>query len=128
MARKKDGLFKSLLSRQYAHTNTGCDSFSMSIFSGSEQFSQKDLKGHFGCVNAIEFSNKGGEFIASGGDDRRVLLWKYEEALSGKIPQTFQAHHFSNIFCLAFDNDNDRVFSGGESDLLDPRLRPNSHL
>ena len=26
----------------------------------------KDLKGHFGCVNAIEFSPNGGEFIASG--------------------------------------------------------------
>ena len=26
----------------------------------------KDLKGHFGCVNAIEFSSNGGEWIASG--------------------------------------------------------------
>ena len=26
----------------------------------------KDLKGHFGCVNAIEFSNGAGELIASG--------------------------------------------------------------
>lgn len=26
----------------------------------------KDLKEHFGCVNAIEFSNQGGELIASG--------------------------------------------------------------
>ena len=27
---------------------------------------RKDLKGHFGCVNAIEFANEGGEWIASG--------------------------------------------------------------
>ena len=27
---------------------------------------RKDLKGHFGCVNAIEFSHQGGELIASG--------------------------------------------------------------
>ena len=26
----------------------------------------KDLRGHFGCVNAIEFSNYGGKWIASG--------------------------------------------------------------
>lgn len=25
-----------------------------------------DLRGHYGCVNAIEFSNKGGEFVVSG--------------------------------------------------------------
>jgi len=25
-----------------------------------------DLLGHFGCVNAVEFSNDGGEFIVSG--------------------------------------------------------------
>lgn len=25
-----------------------------------------DLMGHYGCVNAIEFSNSGGEFIVSG--------------------------------------------------------------
>ena len=27
-----------------------------------------DLLGHFGCVNAIEFSSNGGEFIVSGLD------------------------------------------------------------
>ena len=27
---------------------------------------RKDLKGHFGCVNAIEFSHCGGDLIASG--------------------------------------------------------------
>ena len=27
---------------------------------------RSDLEGHFGCVNAIEFSNHGGEFMASG--------------------------------------------------------------
>ena len=26
----------------------------------------RDLKAHFGCVNAIEFSSNGGELIASG--------------------------------------------------------------
>ena len=26
----------------------------------------RNLVGHFGCVNAIEFSNKGGQFLASG--------------------------------------------------------------
>jgi WD repeat-containing protein 22 len=34
--------------------------------SGTKNLFFKDLKEHFGCVNAIEFSNHGGELIASG--------------------------------------------------------------
>ena len=33
---------------------------------GAKNLFRKDLKGHFGCVNAIEFSHNRGEIIASG--------------------------------------------------------------
>ncbi|KAI8505526.1 DDB1- and CUL4-associated factor 5 [Branchiostoma belcheri] len=32
---------------------------------------RKDLFGHYGCVNAIEFSNHGGDFLISGGKPGR---------------------------------------------------------
>ncbi|XP_060077091.1 DDB1- and CUL4-associated factor 5-like [Ylistrum balloti] len=78
---------------------------------------RKDLKEHYGCVNAIEFSNGGGQSIASGGDDRRVLLWNVQSALAniGK-PVFMKGEHNSNIFCLAFDYENRKIFSGGNDE------------
>ena len=49
-----------------------------------------------------------------GGDDRRVLLWNTEKATSGiQKPFCMKGEHHSNIFCLAFDHENKKVFSGG---------------
>ncbi|ESP03038.1 hypothetical protein LOTGIDRAFT_110630, partial [Lottia gigantea] len=76
-----------------------------------------DIKGHFGCVNAIEFSNNGGNMIASGGDDRRVLLWNTQKAMWRKgSPSCMKSEHRSNIFCIAFDKDNEKIFSGGNDE------------
>ncbi|KAF0031165.1 hypothetical protein F2P81_015720 [Scophthalmus maximus] len=33
---------------------------------GCTSLYKKDMLGHFGCVNAIEFSNNGGEWLVSG--------------------------------------------------------------
>lgn len=33
---------------------------------GCTSLYKKDMLGHFGCVNAIEFSNNGGEYLVSG--------------------------------------------------------------
>lgn len=33
---------------------------------GCRNLYKKDLLGHFGCVNAIEFSNNGGQWLVSG--------------------------------------------------------------
>ncbi|XP_061173798.1 DDB1- and CUL4-associated factor 5-like isoform X2 [Saccostrea echinata] len=85
--------------------------------SGTKTLFFKDLKEHFGCVNAIEFSHQGGELIASGGDDRRVLIWNVEKALSDiSKPWSLKGEHTSNIFCLAFDTENTKVFSGGNDE------------
>ncbi|XP_063804076.1 DDB1- and CUL4-associated factor 5 isoform X1 [Pseudophryne corroboree] len=78
---------------------------------------KKDLLGHFGCVNAIEFSNNGGSMLVSGGDDRRVLLWHMEQAIHSRAnPIQLKGEHHSNIFCLAFNNCNNKVFSGGNDE------------
>lgn len=78
---------------------------------------KKDLLGHFGCVNAIEFSNNGGNMLVSGGDDRRVLLWHMEKAIQSKTkPIQLKGEHHSNIFCLAFNSCNTKVFSGGNDE------------
>lgn len=76
-----------------------------------------DILGHYGCVNAIEFSNNGGQWLVSGGDDRRVLLWHMEKAIHSRAkPVKLKGEHLSNIFCLAFDSTNTRVFSGGNDE------------
>ena len=50
----------------------------------------------------------------AGGDDRRVLMWNVEEGISGNPKLTaMNGQHNSNIFCLAFDPSNSKIFSGG---------------
>ena len=54
--------------------------------------------------------------MVSGGDDRRVLLWNVDRAImsDGRYqPTTMTGEHESNIFCLDFDWENRKVFSGG---------------
>ncbi|KAG0409936.1 hypothetical protein HPB47_012942 [Ixodes persulcatus] len=77
---------------------------------------RKDLYAHFGCVNAIEFSADG-NWLVSGGDDKRVLVWNVPEALSGlKTPRAMKGKHNSNIFCLCLDSCNRTVFSAGNDE------------
>lgn len=76
--------------------------------------------------------------IISGGDDRRVLLWNISEAVYDRglspaglglklepkedgcqdknCPISMKRTHNSNIFCVAFDSKNERIFSGGNDD------------
>ncbi|XP_062534582.1 DDB1- and CUL4-associated factor 5-like isoform X1 [Armigeres subalbatus] len=79
---------------------------------------KKDLVSHYGCVNAIEFSQEG-ELLVSGGDDRRVLLWHVDKAILEKeFPTSMNKQHLSNIFCLGLDSRNNRIFSGGNDDVV----------
>lgn len=83
-------------------------------FAGTVGLHRRDLLGHYGCVNAIEFSNNGGEFIVSGGDDRRVMVWNVEKCVYGtSTPLSLKGEHKSNIFCTIFDNENRYIFSAG---------------
>lgn len=56
-------------------------------------------------------------FISTGGDDRRVVLWKFGESLLNYgQPEIMAAQHLSNIFCLSITPDNSRIYSGGNDD------------
>uniref|UniRef100_A0AAY4AAP5 Ddb1 and cul4 associated factor 5 n=1 Tax=Denticeps clupeoides TaxID=299321 RepID=A0AAY4AAP5_9TELE len=93
------------------------EEFQRRRLAGCSSLYKKNLLGHFGCVNAIEFSNNGGEWLVSGGDDRRVLLWHMEKAIHARAkPVKLKGEHLSNIFCLAFDSTNKLVFSGGNDE------------
>ncbi|XP_041969396.1 DDB1- and CUL4-associated factor 5 [Aricia agestis] len=79
---------------------------------------RRDLICHFGCVNAIEFSNDG-ELLISGGDDKRVMVWQFGQAIFdyGK-PEAMKTGHHSNIFCLGITSDNKKIYSGGNDDMV----------
>ncbi|XP_045452926.1 DDB1- and CUL4-associated factor 5 [Melitaea cinxia] len=78
---------------------------------------RRDLVCHYGCVNAIEFSSNG-ELFVSGGDDRRVMLWQFGQAILGYgKPEPMKALHQSNIFCLGITSDNQKIYSGGNDDV-----------
>lgn len=57
--------------------------------------------------------------LFSGGDDRRVLLWKIEKAIAG-VGQAaiMKGEHNSNIFCLGFDSHCSKLFSAGNDELV----------
>ncbi|CAO1443202.1 unnamed protein product [Diamesa serratosioi] len=79
---------------------------------------KKDLICHYGCVNAIEFSHDG-NWLISGGDDRRVLLWNVEKSLNDQQePRSMTKQHSSNIFCLCFNSHQSRIFSGSNDDMV----------
>lgn len=42
------------------------EDFQRRRLAGCSSLFKKDMLGHFGCVNAIEFSNSGGEWLVSG--------------------------------------------------------------
>ncbi|KAJ3109888.1 hypothetical protein HDU96_007089 [Phlyctochytrium bullatum] len=77
----------------------------------------RELKSHFGCVNAIAFSNDG-EFLASGGDDTRVLLWRSMQLEDDMEPIGGYLGHESNIFCISFGRDSSCMYSCGNDGLL----------
>lgn len=76
----------------------------------------KDLYAHYGCVNAVEFSNDG-EWLVSGGDDKRVLIWNVDRTLSGSYqPKVMKGEHNSNIFCLGFNASHSKLYSAGNDE------------
>ena len=59
-------IYLQLLHNQFNSKLGDIRTFKGNAFSSASKFFKSDLKGHYGCVNAIEFSNKGGELIISG--------------------------------------------------------------
>ncbi|XP_015918100.2 uncharacterized protein [Parasteatoda tepidariorum] len=88
-------------------------------FRYSRNLFKKDLYAHYGCVNAIEFSNDG-QWMISGGDDKRVLVWKMIKTLTSSSnsyqPTAMKSEHNSNIFCLAFNKSHTKLLSAGNDE------------
>ncbi|WFD34083.1 Protein-lysine N-methyltransferase efm5 [Malassezia cuniculi] len=86
-----------------------------------------EVKGHRSCVNALAFSRNGGQWMASGGDDLRILvrdMFDFDEGRPGPEASTYRVTHrlfghFSNIFSLSWSSGNTHLFSGaGDSQVL----------
>ncbi|CAH2245079.1 jg15917 [Pararge aegeria aegeria] len=91
--------------------------FNKRLFAAKNLY-RRDLVCHFGCVNAIEFSANG-ELLVSGGDDRRVMVWQFGQAILDKgKPEPMKALHASNIFCLGITPDGNKIYSGGNDDIV----------
>ncbi|XP_076318267.1 DDB1- and CUL4-associated factor 5-like [Tachypleus tridentatus] len=114
---RKNFIFEYLTQRQFngSHVTAAVPVLRQRFATASNLYT-RDLFAHYGCVNAIEFSHDG-EWLASGGDDRRVLLWNVERTMTGKNkPEAMKAEHNSNIFCLCFDIKHTKLFSAGNDE------------
>ena len=76
------------------------DSFKQQIYSPSSFVRRfkvdKQLHGHEGCVNCINFSFDG-RLLASGSDDLHIILWDWMKGDS-TIINKFDSGHMSNVF------------------------------
>ncbi|XP_039288976.1 WD and tetratricopeptide repeats protein 1-like isoform X2 [Nilaparvata lugens] len=74
---------------------------------------EKDLEGHEGCVNCLEWNSEG-QILASASDDFQVILWN---PFTYKKLQTIETGHHGNIFSVKFlPYSNDRILVTGAGD------------
>ncbi|KAG1655228.1 WD and tetratricopeptide repeats protein 1 [Nymphon striatum] len=72
----------------------------------------KQIQGHNGCVNCIEWNERGDRLI-SGSDDVNVILW---DPFRHKKLQTLQTGHYGNIFSVKFLPSTDNTIITGAAD------------
>ncbi|CAH1798641.1 unnamed protein product [Owenia fusiformis] len=74
---------------------------------------EKELEGHTGCVNCLEW-NQSGSLLASGSDDMQVIVW---EPLHHRKLTAIHTGHNGNIFSVKFlPNTNDGLVVTGAAD------------
>lgn len=72
-----------------------------------------ELQGHQGCVNCLEWNDKG-SLLASGSDDVQVIVW---DPFLHKPVSTVRTGHQGNIFSVKFlPSSNDNVIVTGAAD------------
>ncbi|CAH1402550.1 unnamed protein product [Nezara viridula] len=74
---------------------------------------EKELEGHTGCVNCLEWDSKG-RYLASASDDFQVIIW--DPFLYKKV-QVIPTGHHGNIFSVKYmpeTNDNTIVTGAGD--------------
>jgi len=85
-----------------------------------------EVKGHSSCVNALAFSRGSGQWMASGGDDLRILirdLFDFDAERPGVETSTYRTRarllgHYSNVFSLSWSAGNKFLFSGANDCLF----------
>jgi len=68
--------------------------FYQSLVSVQKLKLSKQLKGHDGCVNSLDF-NRSGDMIVSGSDDVKICLWDWSK---GKSILVYISPHTRNIY------------------------------
>jgi len=66
----------------------------------------KELEGHTGCVNCIQW-NSDGRYLASGSDDKTVIIW---DALGGSLRTKIETPHDGNIFSVVWMTGGDEQY------------------
>ncbi|XAR62100.1 hypothetical protein NMG60_11016717 [Bertholletia excelsa] len=71
---------------------------------------ERQLEGHYGCVNAVSWNSKG-SLLVSGSDDTRVNIYSYS---SRKLLHSMETGHSANIYCTKFvpETSDELVVSG----------------
>jgi len=73
----------------------------------------RELEGHTGCVNCIQWS-PGGCHLASGSDDKTVIVW---DGMMGKALHRLETPHEGNIFSVVWLPGDDRgLLASGAGD------------
>uniref|UniRef100_A0A8D2J3B8 WD and tetratricopeptide repeats 1 n=1 Tax=Varanus komodoensis TaxID=61221 RepID=A0A8D2J3B8_VARKO len=74
---------------------------------------EAELQGHTGCVNCLEWNEKG-TLLASGSDDQNAIVW---DPLHHKKLLSMQTGHSANIFSVKFlPHTEDRILITGAAD------------
>jgi len=72
----------------------------------------RELSGHLGCVNCIQW-NRNGRLLASGADDKRVIVW---DGLAGKMLTKLKTLHEEKILSLAWLPGENQLIATGAGD------------
>ncbi|GMF45015.1 unnamed protein product [Phytophthora lilii] len=74
---------------------------------------EAQLEAHTGCVNTLQWNERGSR-LASGSDDHRVVLWDYE---TRRAQTVIESGHQLNIFAVCFvPGTDDHVLASGAMD------------
>ncbi|CAH0553060.1 unnamed protein product [Brassicogethes aeneus] len=73
-----------------------------------------ELEGHKGCVNCLQWTPDG-KHLASGSDDRNVILW---DTFRHKKLQVIPTRHFGNIFSVKFLGSSNNIIATAAADHL----------
>lgn len=90
-----------------------CPKYSPSFDLLSRLKLEATLDGHLACVNCLEW-NQSGSLLASGSDDRKVIIWDPFKRLKKSVVDT---SHEGNIFSVKFiPNSSDLLVASSASD------------